>query len=75
MDLKDRMHDKKMEEKKLDQEGEQKLAEIKADTDKSKYDMETYEKGADKADKRNKDVINAVSGKNTSSTDSSKKNE
>ena len=75
MDLKDRMHDKKMEEKKLDQESEQKLAEIKADADKSKYDLETYEKGADKADKRSKDVIDAVSGRNKTSKESSKKNE
>lgn len=75
MDLKDRMHSNKMEEKRLDQEGEQKLAEIKADADKSKYDMETYEKGADKADKRNKDVMDAVSGRSSGSSSSSKKNE
>ena len=68
MDLKDRIHEKKMEEKRLDQEGEQRLAEIKADADKSKYDMEAYEKGADKSDKRTKDILNATSG-GSNSTD------
>ncbi len=67
MDLKDRIHEKKMEEKRLDQEGEQRLAEIKADADKSKYDMEAYEKGADKSDKRTKDILNATSGGSNSS--------
>ena len=66
MDLKDRMHEKKMEEKRLNQEGEQKLAQIKADADKRKYDMDAYEKGADKSDKRTKDILNASSGKNSS---------
>ena len=75
MDIKDRMHTNKMEEKRVDQEGEQKLAEIEADADKSKYDMETYEKGADKADKRSKDVIDAVLGRSSGSSSSSKKNE
>jgi hypothetical protein len=75
MDVKDRMHANKMEKKRLEQEGEQKLAGIKADADKSKYDMETYEKGADKADKRSKDIIDAVSGRNSGSSSSSKKNE
>ncbi len=67
MDLKDRIHEKKMAEKRLDQEGEQRLAEIKADADKSKYDMEAYEKGADKSDKRTKDILNATSGGSNSS--------